>query len=744
MGSGVYSTTMSGHFHAGGGNKLSFRICAVLQLCLSGVAVAQQNPSPVFVPLVAQSNPPDPSQGTIRLDVVVTDKSGNAVAGLKQQDFTLRDNGEPRKIVSFQAFDGVTAMPDAAVEIILVIDELNMPPLQLSIAEQEAENFLCRNQGHLAQPVSVYRINEAGLSVSAQPSTDGNMLAEKIAHHREPQVIWKTSKVSEDLASGAANQDQLHALVALGSIAIEERRRPGRKLMFWLGPGWTFSALRADGVFDFATELSTRLREAYVDVWSTTESSFYDPSRNVVPTTHPVYQEYLEDLTPEKVDSSYLSLYVIATQTGGGVLETRNDLAGLISKRVAAANTFYSLTFDPMRTNKVDEYHALKLEVDKPDLAVHTRTGYFDEPVFYDQGPGRIERVTVEQLEHAVSTVGNGADADLAHQLSGMELTERLSTARLATLEATLRGKKARQALVALADESAFLAPPAGEIPSTAPPDAVTQRLIMSRTVGYVNKTIPKLPNFFANRTVLEYHESRAKPGQTWKTATGDQSLYLDQTFKATMLFRDGKEVVNEETVKGKPLKPGEQNLKTVGTFGPLLVTVLMGATSAGSDLTWSRWEQGPNGPEAVFRYRVPHETPIFQVGSGYLANDDSLVSFQQEAPFHGEFAVDPASGAVLRLTVQADLKPALPLARSDVMVEYGPVVIGETSYVCPLRSVSISRPRRVMAIHEWGENFKVYAPFESVLSDMVYEKYHLFRPTARMLPGYTPAPKDK
>ena len=184
--------------------------------------------------------------------------------------------------------------------------------------------------------------------------------------------------------------------------------------------------------------------------------------------------------------------------------------------------------------------------------------------------------------------------------------------------------------------------------------------------------------------------------------------------------------------------------MNTTGTFGALLATVFVGATSAGSDLTWSRWEQGPNGPRAVFRYRVPHETPLFLVGFSYLANDDRLVPFQQKAPFHGEFAVDPASGAVLRLTVQADLKPALPLARSDVMVEYGPVVIGETSYICPLRSVSISRPRTVMAIHKWGENFKVYAPFETILSDMTYEKYHLFRPTARMLPGYTPAPKDK
>ncbi len=210
----------------------------MLLLCSSAAAIAQLNQSPVLAPFEVESNPPDPSQGTIRLDVVVTDKSGNPVTGLKQQDFTLRDNGQPGKIVSFQAFDGVTAKPDPPVEIILVIDELNMPALQLSIAEQEAENFLRRNQGNLAQPVSIYRINSEGLSASAQPSTDGNLLADEIARRRQPHVIWKTRMVSESLASGAANSDPLHTLIALGSIAIEERRRPGRKLMFWLGPGW--------------------------------------------------------------------------------------------------------------------------------------------------------------------------------------------------------------------------------------------------------------------------------------------------------------------------------------------------------------------------------------------------------------------------------------------------------------------------------------------------------------------------
>jgi len=57
----------------------------------------------------------------------------------------------------------------------------------------------------------------------------------------------------------------------------------------------------------------------------------------------------------------------------------------------------------------------------------------------------------------------------------------------------------------------------------------------------------------------------------------------------------------------GKPLKPVQQNLKAVGSFGPLLVTVLMGATSAGSELTRSRWEEGWNRQIAVWPQVADH-----------------------------------------------------------------------------------------------------------------------------------------
>ena len=102
-----------------------------------------------------------------------------------------------------------------------------------------------------------------------------------------------------------------------------------------------------------------------------------------------------------------------------------------------------------------------------------------------------------------------------------------------------------------VADESVFLAPPADEVLSTPPPDMATQRQILSNTISYINTTIPKLPDFSATRTTVQYHELPPKPNQTWKTATGDGSLHQGETATASIRVHDGKERVENESVKG-------------------------------------------------------------------------------------------------------------------------------------------------------------------------------------------------
>ena len=132
------------------------------------------------------------TEGLIKLDVVVTGKEGKPVAGLEPKDFMLLDNEQPQKILFFQAVDGKTIKPDPPVEVILVVDTMNLPASQVLLAKSEAEKFLRRNQGHLAQPVSLYLLSSAGLSSMPGPSIDGNALADKIARGRELPVIRLT------------------------------------------------------------------------------------------------------------------------------------------------------------------------------------------------------------------------------------------------------------------------------------------------------------------------------------------------------------------------------------------------------------------------------------------------------------------------------------------------------------------------------------------------------------------------
>ena len=43
--------------------------------------------------------------------------------------------------------------------------------------------------------------------------------------------------------------------------------------------------------------------------------------------------------------------------------------------------------------------------------------------------------------------------------------------------------------------------------------------------------------------------------------------------------------------------------------------------------------------------------------------------------------------------------------------------------------------------IKEWGETFKVYGPFETLLNEMKFEEYKFFGSTSRILPGYVEVP---
>jgi hypothetical protein len=262
---------------------------------------------------------------------------------------------------------------------------------------------------------------------------------------------------------------------------------------------------------------------------------------------------------------------VLAVQSGGRVLGPGNDLVHQIDSCIQEGRAFYTLSFDPPRADHPAEYHSLHVQVREPGLTARTNTGYYDQPYYSDQANLAVKRITVEQLERALAGTRGESDAELAKQLSDLDLTERLSYKKLLSWTASLRGKKSRQALFALADVSAFLDPPAAEIPGDAAPDLTAQDAMLSLAVAYLNKTIPKLPNFYATRTTTRYEETPQYFDAS--TPVYYRPLRLVISTKATVLYSKGKEVV-DSNAKGKMRKADDGNLLTYGVFGPLLNTV--------------------------------------------------------------------------------------------------------------------------------------------------------------------------
>jgi len=86
--------------------------------------------------------------------------------------------------------------------------------------------------------------------------------------------------------------------------------------------------------------------------------------------------------TPEEAKDAHLSLQVLALNSGGQTLNLGNSgqFEELIRKCVADAGASYSLSFDPSKDGRANEYHELKVRVDKPGLTGRTTAGFYGAP----------------------------------------------------------------------------------------------------------------------------------------------------------------------------------------------------------------------------------------------------------------------------------------------------------------------------------------------------------------------------
>lgn len=330
-------------------NKILWLV-VLFTLGIASLARAQSGeanaPAQAHTAAVSQS-PTKGTEGLIKLDVLVVDGHGMPVADLKPADFSLFENGQEQRILSFQEVSGLGTGSEPSIQIILLIDTLGMPGFMAEEESSAVQTYLRKRNGQLGHPVSVYLLDNSGLRTVA-PSSDGDVLASEIEHNNATMVrpVERRPALGGGQAEGSLGLPEspfLSATKALGQIATYERTKPGRKLLVWVGPRsgtgsanyneWTMT--NAQGRFYFVRWFSTLLREARLALFDlsvgepTTQSILPDP------------RAYLKSMaSPQQVSLLNLSRDVLAVQSGGAVMNTL-DPVPQIAHCVQQAGPFY-------------------------------------------------------------------------------------------------------------------------------------------------------------------------------------------------------------------------------------------------------------------------------------------------------------------------------------------------------------------------------------------------------------------
>ena len=325
-----------------------------------------------LITISAQSYaPPDSQQMT--LHVTVTTRSGEPVEGLTRDDFTLTDNKHPDPITDLRALTGATT------GVVIVLDAVNLPYNQVSFARQQLAQFFSSNT-HLAQPTTLGVLQDKGLQLQPNFTTDGNVLRSALDQY---SIGLRVIPQSTGLYGA---EERLDISFNTFRQLVTQLSQEGRKQIIWISPGWPLlgspgvemnPSQRAPTFANFvAVTTELRLNQIVVDAVNPVGAS-----QDVGQTNF--YETFLRaPRKPGDIQFGQLGLQVIAQQSGGLVLNGSNDIASLIQRALTQNRDGYELTFTPPPGERENEYHELHVNVRRPGLVVRTSAGYYARPVF--------------------------------------------------------------------------------------------------------------------------------------------------------------------------------------------------------------------------------------------------------------------------------------------------------------------------------------------------------------------------
>lgn len=411
--------------------SLAIALCTLsaLLLCSRGFSQASSQQTP--------PKPEAPAAPSLRVmtrlvqvNVIVQDKKGDPVTGLKKEDFTLLDGGQPQHIAFFSEqatrvftagapgappapppntfsnrFEEKTGVPTSVTVILL--DALNTHFNDMAYARAQVVKFLKQLQPQ--DRVALYGFNGKVVVLHDFTSDAGSILRalNKSQNTESPQLVASESADNPSDSGDAdidawlngANQrvadfytinrvDQ--TAEAIEAIANHLSGLPGRKNLIWVSGSFPFQ-IGYDAPIGGTDERRTfgeeveaaaqALNNANLAIYPVDARGLIAPPMNINrpgPAGRGAARPNAGRISP--APQNFDTMNILADRTGGRAFYNTNDINNAIRHAVDDSRVTYVIGYYPSHNDWDGKFREIKIESRQSGLHLRYRRGYFAIP----------------------------------------------------------------------------------------------------------------------------------------------------------------------------------------------------------------------------------------------------------------------------------------------------------------------------------------------------------------------------
>jgi VWFA-related protein len=374
----------------------------------------------------------------VLIPTVVNDKSGAHVAGLRKEDFVLKQDGKAHPIAVFEevktdsapvhrsegGYGTFSNFQSGGSEYhrlnIIVLDFLNTPFGDQANARNELLKFLSQ-AAESGEPMCLLALTHGGLTLLHDFTDDPKLLTaavrkvesntaplihDQIVAAEHPPANDKLSEVltklireqleSEALlASAEAKDTALITVQALQQIAKAFRGMPGRKSLIWASSGFPFSLSppsylmcdpacpvhQRDEMQSSYDKLWRMMNDAQIAIYSvdlrSAESGVQMTSGGVRPSDIGDAQFDTDAQAQWKRQDTDSALQLFAENTGGKAFLGGGNLAQSFRQATQDDSSYYMLGYYVSRSNTKPGWHQVSVSVGRKGAHARYRNGFY-------------------------------------------------------------------------------------------------------------------------------------------------------------------------------------------------------------------------------------------------------------------------------------------------------------------------------------------------------------------------------